>query len=450
MRAEALAKACLQSPNLKKRAIYSLVSIVQQGLSIEYIIRLGILIVMRNIQQLRTYIKHNKFVVLSLFITVLFILVIGYFAYTTVTLNTTVTTLNAKEKTLDTNLARTLASMQQTQRELEDLKNQDQYKINKDLEKTIAAIESSYKKSVAVYESLVKLRETITKTTKFDEAYVSVLNLLSKREYASAEAVLNKLQSDIAAQQTTVASAFSIPANVTSNNAPPASGYRRQKVSADIGEYLVDIVSADLNSTRVVVDTASSSDCRDSCPVLSLAEYAARSGAFAAINGPYFCPASYPSCAGKTNSFDTLLMNKVKYYFNSDNNVYSSVPAVIFSGNSARFVGQSSQWGRDQGVDGVIASQPMLVSGGNIVFGGDGEPKRGTKGARSFIGTTGSTVYIGVVHNATVAEVAHVLKALGVQDALNLDSGASTGLWSGSYIIPQGRATPFGIILQRK
>ncbi|MGB4965514.1 MAG: phosphodiester glycosidase family protein, partial [Microgenomates group bacterium] len=69
---------------------------------------------------------------------------------------------------------------------------------------------------------------------------------------------------------------------------------------------------------------------------------------------------------------------------------------------------------------------------------------------RSFIGASGSIVYIGVVHNATVAEVAHVLKALGLQNALNLDSGASTGLWNGGYVIPQGRTTPFGIILQRK
>jgi len=29
-----------------------------------------------------------------------------------------------------------------------------------------------------------------------------------------------------------------------------------------------------------------------------------------------FCPSTYPQCAGKTNSFDTLLMNKNKVYFN--------------------------------------------------------------------------------------------------------------------------------------
>src|SRR5690606_37956406 len=97
------------------------------------------------------------------------------------------------------------------------------------------------------------------------------------------------------------------------------------------------------------------------------------------------------------------------------NNVYSTVPAVIFSGSSARFVGASQEWGRDTGVDAVIAAQPMLISNGEVRFGGDGDPKKGSRGSRSFIGVTGSTVYIGVVRSATVAEVAHVLKAMGIQ-----------------------------------
>ncbi len=169
------------------------------------------------------------------------------------------------------------------------------------------------------------------------------------------------------------------------------------------------------------------------------------------INGPYFCPAEYPSCAGKTNSFDTLLMNKSKTYFNSDNNVYSTVPAVIFSGGSARFVGRSLEWGRDTGVDAVIASQPLLLSGGEIRFGGDGDPKKGSRGSRSFIGSKGSTVYIGVVRSATVAEVAHVLKTMGIENALNLDSGGSTAFMAnGKYVAGPGRNTPFGIVLVRK
>ena len=143
-------------------------------------------------------------------------------------------------------------------------------------------------------------------------------------------------------------------------------------------------------------------------------------------------------------------MNKDKTYFNSDNNVYSTVPAVIFSGNSAGFVTQSLQWGRDIGVDAVIASQPLLVLNNEIVFFGDGEAKRASRGSRSFIGATRNTVYIGVVRTATVAEVAKVVKTLGITNALNLDSGGSTALWNGRYLAGPGRATPFGILLTRK
>ena len=127
------------------------------------------------------------------------------------------------------------------------------------------------------------------------------------------------------------------------------------------------------------------------------------------------------------------------------------IPAVIFSGNSGRFVGASQEWGRDTGVDSVVASQPLLTLNGNRVFGGDGEPKRSGKGSRSFIGTSGNTVYIGVVHNVSAAEMAHVLQTLGISSSLNLDSGGSTALWnSGKYIVGPGRNTPFGLLLVSK
>lgn len=139
-------------------------------------------------------------------------------------------------------------------------------------------------------------------------------------------------------------------------------------------------------------------------------------------------------------------MNKNKVYFNSANNVYSTVPAVIFSGSSARFVGQSLEWGRDTGVDAVIANYPLLVSGGQVVFGGNSDPKQGSKGNRSFVATKDSMVFIGVVHSATVAESARVLAALGMDNGLNLDDGGSTALWSGGYRVGPGRDIPNAVL----
>jgi exopolysaccharide biosynthesis protein len=212
----------------------------------------------------------------------------------------------------------------------------------------------------------------------------------------------------------------------------------------------VSLIAGDLGSTKVLVDTASDSDCHDNCPVLPLATYVSRNGAYAGINGSYFCPASYPTCAGKTNSFDLLLMNKNKHYFNSDNNVYSNNPGVIFGGGYVRFVSAVSQWGRDTGIDSMLSNYPLLVQGGNITFGGNDDPKQGSKGARSFVANRGNTVYIGVVSNATVAESARVMKALGMENALNLDSGGSTALWSGGYKVGPGRDLPNVILFVRK
>jgi len=360
--------------------------------------------------------------------------------------------ISAKEKTIQ----ELKTNLENVGKELDILKKEDQYMRNEKLQNEVEQTNKAFSAAVKTYEELVKIKDTAPKSSdkkiaEFEKSYAEILTMLSKLNYASAQANLAVLNKSITAEQSAIASAFSIPATVAVNNTPPSSGYSRQSVETSVGTYMIDIISADLNSTRVVVDTASESDCHDNCPVDSLGSYAARSGAFAGINGPYFCPASYPSCAGKANSFDTLLMNRNKYYFNSDNNVYSTVPAVIFSGNSGRFVGASQEWGRDTGVDSVVASQPLLTLNGNRVFGGDGEPKRSGKGSRSFIGTSGNTVYIGVVHNVSAAEMAHVLQTLGISSSLNLDSGGSTALWnSGKYIVGPGRNTPFGLLLVSK
>lgn len=352
-------------------------------------------------------------------------------------------------------LTKKLKSVEQ---ELQAIKKDDQYVINQKNTEEIKNIQQTYSKTVQSYQQLLELKTLSKKTDdSYDKLLALSLKQLADKNYASAEATLLSLnkkideekQKSVAPQNTAVGAKPDL-ANVPANNTAPGAGFSRQKVNTSLGEFLVDIIAADMGSTRVIVDTASDGDCRDNCPVLSLGEYVSRNGAFAGINGSYFCPASYPQCAGKTNSYDTLAMNHKKTYFNSDNNVYSTVPLVAFLSGSMRFVGQSSGWGRDTSPDGVLANQPMVLSGGNVAFGGDGDPKKGSKGPRSFVGNKGSTAYIGVVHNATVAEVGHVLKTMGLENALNLDSGGSTALWSGGYKVGPGRNIPNAILFVRK
>lgn len=358
--------------------------------------------------------------------------------------------LETKFKTLITLETKEKNKLLMLEKELNELKTQDQYVVNQELRKNLNNLEITYKKTVTAYEKLLDLKTQTKNTAKFDDLFAEGLTFLSQRNYTSGNATLNSLTKLIDDEKAKIASTFTIPETAKASNAPPNSGYSRQSVNSDIGTYLVDIIAADLNSTKVIVDTASDSDCSNNCPVLTLSDYVSRNGAFAGVNGAYFCPAEYPSCAGKTNSFDTLLMNKNKTYFNSENNKYSSVPLIYFSGNSAGIRGQSLEWGRDTGVDMVLANQGLLLSGGNIAFGGDGDPKKGSKGTRSFVGNKGNTAYIGVVHSVTVAEVAHVLKTLGLENALNLDSGGSVALWSSGYKAGPGRNIPNAVLFVRK
>ncbi|GIW64573.1 MAG: hypothetical protein KatS3mg092_0506 [Patescibacteria group bacterium] len=379
----------------------------------------------------------------KILLTILLFLTISVLSFFILNLNNKINLLKKENLNFQTNL-------KNLKKQIDDYKSRDEYKINKKLEEEIKNIEKTYDQAAKTYEKLVDVKNLSKDTKKLDADFAEILNLLSKRNYVSAEASLKQLEKNILNEKQKISSSFQIPKNVQESNNPPSSGYSRQLVKTDVGDFLVDIVAADLSSTRVIVDTASDSDCKKDCPALPLADYISRNGGYAGINASYFCPADYPSCADKKNSFDTLLMNKNKVYFNSENNVYSQVPAVIFLGNSVRFVRQSLEWGRDTSVDGVLAMQPLLVFEKNIVFGGDNEIKHGVKGNRSFVANRGSTVYIGVVFNANLAESAKVLKALDLDNALNLDNGGSTALWYGGYKVGPGRNIPNAIVFVKK
>jgi exopolysaccharide biosynthesis protein len=360
-------------------------------------------------------------------------------------------TLRGNLASLEQENATNLERLAQIENEIEELKSRDEYKINQELNEEVKNIQTTYTSAVTTYEELLKLKEsTKDKTDELDEMFTDALVALSKRNYSTASATLKTLSSKIKEEREKIAALFTIPQNIPQSNAPPGAGYSRQRVTTDAGTFLISIVAADIGNIRVIVDTASDSDCSNDCPVLPLASYVSRNGAFAGVNGSYFCPATYPSCAGKTNSFDLLVMNHKKTYFNSGNNVYSTNPAVIFGDGYIRFVNSALEWGRDTSPAGVLSNFPMLVFNSEIRFGGDDDPKKGSRGGRSFVANKGNTVYIGVVHSATVAESARVMKALGMQNAMNLDNGGSTALWSGGYKVGPGRNLPNVILFVRK
>lgn len=342
-------------------------------------------------------------------------------------------------------------------KEIEVLKNEDQRKKNEDLQKTIKEVQETFKNYAGLVEKIADARSGGIKTQDLEKEEAEIVKMLANLNYASASAKLTatsgKIDDLLAEKEAAlVQKAQSAPQNVPTTQDLPTSDYRRQMVQTDHGSFLVDVVAAQVGSARVIVDTASDNDCSNDCPVLPLATYVQRNGGFAGINGSYFCPAEYPSCTGKANSYDTLAMNsRIKKYFNSDNNKFSTVPLVAFDGGGAPiFKMQTLEWGRDTGVQAVLANHPMLVLGGNIVVPGGLSDKQQVKSNRSVVAQKGNYIYLMVVHSASVSDAAVVVKALGVDNALNLDSGGSTALYfGGSYKVGPGRNLPNAIIFAR-
>lgn len=395
--------------------------------------------------------NERKRLIILIFTIVSVVLVIGIISWLGLTLQATKGKYQAEVATLNNKVTLLSAELASSSAEVTKLLAEDQRVRNDQLAATMTAMQKTFLDSSAIYEDILTLSEQKADLTKAQENLAQALADLSDQNYTSASASLVAVKAEIKRVEQKLAAAAVAPTpQAPVSNTAPDSGYSRQAVETEQGRYVVSLVAADLGSTKVIVDTASGSDCGNDCPVLPLADYVSRNSGYAGINGTYFCPATYPGCVGKTNTFDLLVMNKDKTYFNSSNNVYSNNPAVIFGGSYIRFVGAASEWGRDTGIDSMLSNYPLLVSGNQVRFTGDGDIKKGTKGNRSFVANRGNTVYIGVVHGATVAESALTLKALGMDNALNLDSGGSTALWSGGYKVGPGRNIPNAIVFIRK
>lgn len=314
-----------------------------------------------------------------------------------------------------------------------------------------------------------KLEKTKKNVKKGDQAVVSRLN----KSVLTAKAILTKEEQDWIAlndaadglptpTSTATPAATLKPSGSPIPTKPPLStissmpsvGYSRNFVNTPVGGFSLTCIGAKIGSFRTVTDSASDSDCKDNCPVLPLDAYATRNNGFAAMNGMYFCPADYASCAGKTNTFDTLFFNsRTRTYMNSDNNKFSTIPFfVVNADGSPRYVGQTLNWGRDTGIQAGTAGNPMVIQGGSIavVEANLDDKQRTVKSNRGAIVQKTDTLYLCIVGGATVMDTAQVYKTLGVDNAINIDGGGSSALWvNGSYVYGPGRQIPTAIIFAR-
>ncbi|MDI9583887.1 MAG: phosphodiester glycosidase family protein, partial [Acidobacteriota bacterium] len=93
----------------------------------------------------------------------------------------------------------------------------------------------------------------------------------------------------------------------------------------------------------------------------------------------------------------------------------------------------------------VIGCGPRLLADGRIAVdpaseGFSSDKILSASSSRSMVGVTRDGRLLLATSSGTVRQMADVMKALGAWDAMNLDGGASSGLWvQGRYLTTPGR-----------
>ncbi len=227
---------------------------------------------------------------------------------------------------------------------------------------------------------------------------------------------------------------------------------------ATVNGYSIHLAKFNLASGqfRVITDTANDDDCTDNCPAKSVSSYVSGHGGFAGMNGTYFCPPDYSSCAGQTNSFFWKVYNsRLNKMINANNGLGENEPFIAF--NSAGTARYFNSW-ISYGTSGFAASAgincgPPLISGGNNVLSPASldEKQRTVKSNRGAVGLKGQTLYFVIAKSATVVDLAGIMDSLEVDYALNLDGGGSSAMmFNNSYKVGPGRALPNAIVVARR
>lgn len=235
------------------------------------------------------------------------------------------------------------------------------------------------------------------------------------------------------------------------------SGWESVTVPTSAGVISMRLIRINLSSPDLGIRSLASSSgelLNKPAPTNSLKSYVDQVGGFAGVNGSYFCPADYASCAGQAGSYYFLWYNSITGQFsNSYQNQFNHGGVIAFDNKNNYYVYTTPKdWpGKAQfetdhgGLQALIANSPMLVSGGNLVVIESmlDTKQRTVKSNRTGIGFKNGQIYLGVASGATVMDLGRAMDALGMVDALNLDGGGSSALYyNGRYGVGPGRNLP--------
>src|SRR5881396_938700 len=235
--------------------------------------------------------------------------------------------------------------------------------------------------------------------------------------------------------------------------APPAvyspTGFSRIDVPTAAGTFPTWLIKERLSAVRVRTVSANTSDCFSACPAKPLAQYVAENAAYAGIHGSYFCPPDYAPCASKVNTYDYAVYNSNLGVWINPRHLSNPVNALAtFTTGSATFYRRVFSYARGPVSAGISNFPLVLQNGVPLDVSADIDANQMLRGTRGVIAADATYLYLAVIGNATVPQIALVMQALGARDAMNLDGGGSVAMWiNGGYVVGPGRQLPNAILL---
>jgi len=235
-------------------------------------------------------------------------------------------------------------------------------------------------------------------------------------------------------------------------------------VATSRGTFTIDLVTIPRAKYEMITDTAETDDCENGCSTKTLADFVAENDATIGIHGTYFCPADYASCAGQTGSFDLAVYNTAATAMRNEFDLpYQSGPMIAAAKDGTlAYFHRATEFGtsvRDyesrtgEQLQAAVANYPSLVENGANVVGSEiVNASQSTKASRGGIGFDDENFYLVIAHSASVTDLASIFdEAIGADDAMNLDGGATSALYfDGSYEYGPSRTLPNAIVFRHR
>lgn len=228
--------------------------------------------------------------------------------------------------------------------------------------------------------------------------------------------------------------------------------------------FWADIIEINLNNPnlKIITDTANEDDCTGRCPAKTLIDYVLdNDDAFAVINGSYF-----DTSWSKLNYYFFPVYNsRLNKFINTGQLRYPTTgPIMVFDENNKFYYFKDSRdfasvenFESKYGVklQAAIGNKPRLIENKqNLLIDWEVDYSQlNNKALRNAIAFKADnfagkgTVYLVVLRDSTVVDLAEILKLMEVDYAINLDGGGSSALYyNGEYMIGPGRNIPNAIL----